>query len=134
MADLFKKIRFTAEWWPFILLACNVVLFQFVFGSPVAQLQVPDYPNQINYVGDAPLPGGTVQSILSANFTPNQIVTGSGVPTNPSTTGTAGAFSVIGNTLSKAGIGLGSSLGMVVKGIHSDLLKASRLVIICVSF
>lgn len=104
------------EWWPLILVTCNILLIHFVFGSPVAQLQVPDYPVHINYVADAPLPGGNLQSILSANFTPNQIVTGSGVPTNPSTTGTAGAFSVIGNTLNKVGIGLGSSLGNLVKG------------------
>lgn len=117
MADLFNKIRSTMEWWPFILVACNVLLFQFVFGSPVAQLQVPDYPNQINYIGGV-LPGGTVQSIFSANFTPNQIVTGSGIPTNPGTTGTAGAFSMLGNTFSKAGIGLGSSLGSIFKGTH----------------
>lgn len=111
------------EWWPFILVTCNILLIHFVFGSPVAQMQVPDYPSQINYVADTPLPGGNLQSILSANFTPNQIVTGSGVPTNPSTTGTAGAFSVIGNTLNKAGIGLGSSLGNLVKGTYSILSR-----------
>lgn len=118
MADLFNKIRSTVGWWPFILLACHVLIIQFVFASPVAQLDFADLPNYYNYVGGV-LPNGTVQSILSANFTPNQIITGSGVPTNPATTGTSGAFSVLGSSLSKAGLGLGSSLGMIVKGMHA---------------
>lgn len=80
-------------------------------------MQIPDYPQQIHYISDKPLPGGHLQSILNANFTPNQIVAGSGVPDNPAYTGSAGAFSVIGNALHNAGNGLGSALGTLVKGM-----------------
>lgn len=104
--------------WQLIRAICYILLIQFVFATPIAQLLVPNYPNQIHYVGDQPLPGGNLQSILSANFTQNQIVTGSGIPTNPSTTGLSGAVSMLGNTVNKVGIGLGSSLGSVVKGFY----------------
>lgn len=54
---------------------CNILLTHFVSGIPIEQL--PDFPQQIHYVDDGPLSGGQIQSILNANFTPDQIVAGS---------------------------------------------------------
>lgn len=117
MADHFAKIRRNVlKWWPGLLLIC-FFLIQFAYGTPVSPMQIPDYPQQIHYVGDRPLPGGQVQSLLNANYTPDQVVTGSGVPTNPAFTGTAGAFSFLGNAIGKVGNALGSALGSAVKGI-----------------
>lgn len=117
MADHFSKISNTIiKWWPCLLLICNFVLMQFVYGTPIEPLQLPDYPQQIHYVGDRPLPGGQVQSLLNGNYTPDQVVTGSGVPTNPAFTGTSGAFSFLGNAIGKVGNALGSALGSAVKG------------------
>lgn len=116
MADHFRK--FSAKvmnWWPYILLC--FVLIQFVYGTPFnTPMQLPDYPSQIHYVGDRPLPGGQMQSLLNGNFTPDQIVTGSGVPSNPAFTGTAGGFSLLGNAIGKVGNALGSALSTAVKG------------------
>ena len=123
MADHFRKIsQKMMKWWPYILLSCNFLLLQFAYAVPVTPLQLPDYPQQIHYVGDTPLPGGTMQSLLNGNFTPDQIVTGSGVPTNPAFTGTAGGFSFLGNAIGKVGNALGSALGTAVKGTFYIIL------------
>lgn len=118
MADQFQKISVKVmNWWPYILL--SFVLIQFVYGTPVnTPMQLPDFPQQIHYVGDAPLPGGHLQSILNGNFTPDQIVTGSGVPTNPAFTGTAGGFSILGKAIGNIGNALGSALSSAVKGTN----------------
>lgn len=117
MADHFRKTsEKVLKWWPYIFYF--FVVIQFVYGTPVnTPMQIPDYPQQIHYVGDQPLPGGQMQSLLNANFTPDQIVAGSGVPTNPAFSGTAGGFSLLGNTIGKVGNALGSALGSAVKGV-----------------
>lgn len=123
MADLLRNISVKVmSWWPYILL--SFVLIQFVYGTPVnTPMQMPDYPQQIHYVGDRPLPGGQMQSLLNGNFTPDQIVTGSGVPTNPAFTGTAGGFSLLGNAISNVGNALGSALSSAVKGKNEHLYR-----------
>lgn len=135
MADHFQKVsKKVMKWWPYILLVGHFMLIQFVYGTPVnTPMQLPDYPQQIHYVGDRPLPGGQMQSLLNANYTPDQIVTGSGVPTNPAFTGTAGGFSFLGNAIGKVGNALGSALGSAVKGMKlfriSNTLE--HLIIMC---
>lgn len=132
MADHFTKdSKKILKWWPCLLLICNFLLIQFVNGTPIQPLQLPDYPQQIHYVGDRPLPGGHLQSLLNGNYTPDQIVTGSGVPTNPAFTGTAGGFSFLGNAIGKVGNALGSALGSAVKGTHI-LLTFSHIMNICI--
>lgn len=66
--------------WFIIFAAYNIWLGQFIYGIPVAQLQMPQSPQFINYVGNVPLPGGTPTSLLSGNFTPGQFITSSGIP------------------------------------------------------
>lgn len=116
MADHFQKISAKVmNWWPYILL--NFVLFHFVYATPVnTPMQLPGYPQQIHYVGDKPLPGGQLQSLLNGNFTPDQIVTGSGPAGNSAFTGTAGGFSLLGNSVVKAGEALGSLCSSLVTG------------------
>lgn len=124
MADHLKKIsKGILKWWPYMLFVCNLLRLHFASGTPIPidPLQLPDYPQQIHYVGDRPLPGGKLQSMLHANFTPDQIVTGSGVPTNPAFSGTAGGFSLLGNAIAKVGNALGSALGTAVKGIYANM-------------
>lgn len=108
---------------PFIALVFNILINSISLGFPVAQLLLPQYPQFINYIYDSKLPpGGTPQSILSANFTPGQIVVSDGNPSYPSDTGTAGALSMLGNTLAGVGRGLGSSLGTLVQGEKKNLV------------
>lgn len=82
----------------------------------MAQLQMPQLPQFVNYVGNSPLPGGTQTSIFSANFTPGQFITSSGIPGFIGDTGTAGGFDMIGHSISQAGIGVGNSVGGLFSG------------------
>lgn len=102
--------------WPYILLICIILLINFVYTTPIEPLQLPDFPQQIHYIDDHPLPGGQLESLLNANFTPNQIVTGSGLPTNPAFSGISGGFSMLGDTIGRIGNALGSALGTAIKG------------------
>lgn len=105
------------KWWPFIVLVWTIFLNLFVFGVPIAQLtypELPQLPSLINYIGNAPLPGGTQTSLLNPNFNTRQVVTSSGIPTNPIDTGTAGGFDLLSEGVVQAGRGLGSSVGTLV--------------------
>ncbi|XP_055300234.1 uncharacterized protein LOC129567399 [Sitodiplosis mosellana] len=112
-------------WWPFIVLSWNI-LCRFVFGVPVAQIsysQLPQMPSGIQYIGNIPLPGGIQQSLLTANFTPNQIVTSSGIATNPFDVGLPATFDFFGSGIVDAGRGIGSAvsslLGKVGLGVST---------------
>lgn len=103
--------------WPFIVLSWNIWLSQLALGVPVPQLQysqLPQMPSSIQYIGLSPLPGGTQQSLLTANFAPNQIVTSSGMATNPLDTGLPASIDFIGSGIVDAGKGIGSAFSSLL--------------------
>lgn len=102
--------------WAIFVLVCHILFSGLTFGAPMAQLQLPQLPQFINYIGNSPLPGGTPTSIFSANFTPGTPITGSGISAFSGDTGTAGGFDMIGNSISQAGIGVGNSVGNLFSG------------------
>lgn len=116
MADQIKSIKMKR--WPFIILTWNFLLTQCIFGVPVAQQLslLPQFAPFINYVGNSPLPGGTMQSLLNMDFKPNQIVTSSGIPFDPLDTGLRGAFDMLGQAVSSSGESLASSVSNLFAG------------------
>lgn len=103
--------------WPFIVFVCNILLNQCILGVPIAQLsysQLPQLPSFINYIGNTALSGGTQASLLNPNFSAGQVVTSSGIPTNPIDSGTAAGMDLLGEGIVQAGRGLGSSVSTLL--------------------
>lgn len=104
-------------WWPFIIFTGNILLNSCVIGVPVPQLsflQLPQMPSLLNYIGLSPMPGGTQHSLLNATFTPNQIVTTSGMATNPYDTGLPAFGDLSGSGFIDLGRGLATGVSSFV--------------------
>lgn len=104
-------------WWPFFIFAASILLNSFVIGVPVPQLpflQLPQSPSLLNYIGLERMPGGTQHSLLNATFTPDQIVTTSGMATNPYDTGLPAFGDLSGSGFIDLGRGLATGLSSFV--------------------
>lgn len=106
------------KWWPFIILAWNILLNQFVFGVPVDQLrfsQMSQMPSMINYIDDTSIAsvGGQQQSLLTPNFSANQFVTSSGMAKNPIDTGTAAFGDFLGLGVLEAGKNVANAVASI---------------------
>lgn len=111
--------------WSFIVLTWKILFIYCTFGAPVAQElpYISQFPQFIQYIGNSPLPGGTFQSLLNFDFKPNQIVTSSGIPSDPNSTGFRGAFDMIGQSVVSSGESLASSIGNLLKGFIKQKLQ-----------
>lgn len=120
------------KWWPFIILAWNILLNQFVLGVPIPQWypQLPQYPSFLN-IFNTPMPGGRQQSLLNANYTPGEIVTSSGPATNTFDTGSAATFDLFGSGISNAGKSLAAAVGSIIGGQIRFQLFSLNLIYVC---
>ena len=123
-----RKINIKMIWWPFIVFTCNILLSQFVFSVPVPNLpywQLPQMPSGIQYIGNTPPMGGTPQSLLTANFAPNQIVTTNGMATNSFDSGFPAFFDFVGSAFGDLGRALGGGVSSAVGSQFNSLCSSN---------
>lgn len=119
MADQITRKIISLKWWSLIILVGNILLGQVVDGAPVAQQflnLLTQMPSMIQYPGLYPLTGGQTKSLVNSNFGPNEIVTGSGMPSNFFASGPSAAIDFVSKMFSTAGEALGAAASSILSG------------------